>query len=90
MRVDFGLFEGDTLLERGAFRVSHEAQCTHFKSFHAAHWLCEDSAKIVLSSFSSNVSLTTVDLDMPIQQSEDWESIELLGYTLAFRCSLDA
>jgi hypothetical protein len=35
------------------------------------------------------VNLKTVRLDMPIHQSEDWESIELEKYTFAFRCQID-
>ena len=90
MRVEFGLFEVDSLLERGAFIVSEEIQCTHFQSFNVAHHIGDSSAKIVLSNFSPNVSLKTVNLDMPLHDSGDWESIELDAYTLAFRCTPDA
>jgi hypothetical protein len=45
---------------------------------------------VVLSNFAPNVNLRTVNLDMPVHQSTDWESIDLAGYTLAFRCTLDA
>ena len=89
MHVDFGLFRGDTLLERGTFVVSREPECTHFKSFHAANVIEADAARIVLSSFAPGLGLTTVNLDMPLHGSDDWETIELADYTLAFRCSLD-
>jgi hypothetical protein len=89
MQVEFGLFDGDTLLERNAVRVTSEAQCAHLKLFHVAHQLSGDFAKIVLTSFASEVKLKSVSFDMPIHQSSDWESIELDRYTFAFRCSLD-
>jgi hypothetical protein len=90
MLVEFALFDDDTLLERSAIRISREAQCAHLTQFHVAHQLCGDSAKIVLSNFAPNVALKAVNLDMPVHQSSDWESIGLDKYTFAFRCSLDA
>jgi hypothetical protein len=90
MRVEFGLFQGDTLLERGTFVVSRAQECTHFRSFAAAHFVETDSARIVLSNFASGMGLKTVNLDMPLHVSDDWETIDLAGYSLAFRCSLDA
>lgn len=90
MFVEFALFEKDTLLERSAIRVCADAQCIHLGVFHAAYQLCGDAAKLVLSNFSPTVDLKTVNLEMPVHQSSDWESIELTKYTFAFRCSLDA
>ena len=90
MRVEFGLFQGDRLIERGQLVVSAAAECTHFNSFQAAHFLKADSAKIVLSNFATGFGLETVKLDMPVHESDDWETIELADYTLAFRCHLDA
>ena len=90
MLVEFALLDNDTLLERSSIRVSTEAQCCHLSLFHVAHQLCGDIAKLVLSNFAASVDLKTVNLDMPIHQSSDWESIELAKYTFAFRCSLDA
>jgi hypothetical protein len=90
MLVEFALFDNDTLLERNAIRVTVEAQCAHLSLFHMAHQLHGDCAKIVLFNFSPNVGLKTVNLDMPVHQSSDWESIELTKYIFAFRCSLDA
>jgi hypothetical protein len=43
----------------------------------------------VLSNFDPSIKLKTVNLDMPVHESTDWESIDLAGYTLGFRCSLD-
>jgi hypothetical protein len=90
MRFEFGIFDGDTLLERGEFEIASSLGCAHFDSFHAAHLLDGDAAKITLSSFSSRIRLKKVDLDVPLHESEDWESIDLAGYTLAFRCYLCA
>jgi hypothetical protein len=88
MRFDFGLFDGDTLLERGSFVVSTLPLCAHFASFHAAHVLEGDVAKIVLSRFPPEFDLKTATLDVPVHESDDWESIELARYALAFRCYL--
>jgi hypothetical protein len=90
MLVEFALLDNDTLLERGAIRAGSEAQCSHLALFHVAHQLCGDTAKIVLSNFMPSLGLKTVNLDMPVHQSSDWESIQLARYTFAFRCSLDA
>lgn len=89
MLVELALFADDTLLERGAVRVTTEAQCAHLKLFHVAHQVCGDIAKIVLSNFAPEIGLKTANLDMPIHQSSDWESIQLATHTLAFRCSLE-
>lgn len=90
MRVELALFDGDKLLERGAIRVGNESSCDHFQLFSAVHHLDGSAAKVVLSDFDSTINLKTVNLDMPVHESEDWESIDLAGYTLGFRCSLDA
>jgi hypothetical protein len=90
MLVEFALFDQDTLLERSAVRVSAEAQCAHLTLFNVAHQLCDGAAKIVLSSFAPTIELKTVNLDMPVHQSADWESIEVDKYTIAFRCALQA
>jgi hypothetical protein len=90
MRVELALFDGDTLLERGEIQVRTESRCEHLKLFHVAYRLGSDAAQVILSNFSADIKLKTVNLDMPIHQSSDWESIDLAGYTLAFRCSLDA
>ena len=90
MFVEFVLFDKDTLLERGAIRVTEEAQCSHLTKFHIAYQLLGDAAKVVLSNFSPEIGLKTASLDMPVHQSDDWESIELATHTFAFRCALDA
>ena len=90
MLVEFALFRDDTLLELGAVRVTAEAQCTHLKQFHIAHQLVGDAAQIVLSNFAPETGLKTSRLNMPVHQSVDWEAIQLVTHTLAFRCSLDA
>ena len=89
MLLEFALFDQHTLLERSAIRVTTEAQCAHLGLLHVAHQLSGDAAKIVLSNFAPSIGLKTVNLDVPVHQSADWESIELDKYTLAFRCVLD-
>jgi hypothetical protein len=90
MHVELAFFDGDVLIERGSIDVRAQSSCNHLEHFQIAHQLESDAAKVVLSSFSSRINLKTVTLDMPIHQSADWESIDLAGYTLAFRCSLNA
>jgi hypothetical protein len=89
MRVQFALFDGDALLERGEISVTGEAQCSHLTLFHVGYQLQGDIAKIVLSNFAPSIGLNTANLDMPVHQSSDWESIDLATHTFAFRCSLD-
>ena len=56
MLVEAALFDQDTLLERGAIRVTAEAQCAHLDLFHVAYQLCRDDvANIVLSSFAPTI-----------------------------------
>ncbi|MBS0394805.1 MAG: hypothetical protein JSR54_09270 [Proteobacteria bacterium] len=90
MLVEFGLFDEDKLLERGAVLVSTKAQCSHLALFRVAYQLQGEVAKIVLSHFAPAVEAKTASLDMPVHQSSDWESIALGKYTFAFRCSLNA
>ncbi len=90
MLVEFALFDKDTLLQRGSARVTEEAQCVHLETFNVAHQLVGNAAKLVLSSFAPSIPLKTASLDIPVHQSDDWESIELANHTLAFRCSLDS
>ena len=89
MRVELALFDGDTLLDRGELCIASESGCNHLKLFHAAHRLNGDVAQIVLSKFPPSMHIKTSRLDMPLHRSDDWESIDLGGYTLVFRCSLD-
>lgn len=90
MLVEFALFDKDTLLQRGSARVTEEAQCVHLETFNVAHQLVGNAAKLVLSSFAPSIPLKTASLDIPVHQSDDWESIEFANHTLAFRCSLDS
>ncbi|KAF1710653.1 hypothetical protein CSC70_08365 [Pseudoxanthomonas kalamensis DSM 18571] len=90
MRVDLGLFEGDTLLDRGVIHVGPDKVTDTFKHFRATHSLGSGAAEILLADFSSHVGLKTISLDMPIHESTDWESIDLDKYTVAFWCRLDA
>lgn len=90
MLVEFAFFRDDTLLERGAVRVTTEAQCAHLKQFHIAHQLVGDAAQIVLSNFGPETGLKMSRLEMPVHQSDDWETIQLATHLLVFRCALDA
>jgi hypothetical protein len=90
MHVDLALFDGDTLLDRGAIRIGPSEAVDSFSHFRVTHRLGADAADVVLSDFSSQIGLVKSTLDLPIHESADWESIVLDRYTLAFRCKLDA
>jgi len=90
MRVQLGLFDGDALLERMEIVVGPSERVDAFRLFRASHKLGAESADIVLDNFAEQVALKSVKLHMPIHESDDWESIQLEKYTLAFWCHLDA
>lgn len=90
MRVDLALFEGDDLLDRGEIMISGEQTTDSFNLFQAHHRLAGDAAAIVLDRFSDSVDLKRVALDMPVHESEDWESLELGQFTVAFWCRAEA
>ena len=90
MRVELALFDGDTLLERGHVCVGKERQTTSFSLFQAHHGLEAGGAQILLDGFAEGAEISRASLDMPIHDSEDWESIELGAYTLGFRCRVEA
>lgn len=90
MRVEFALFDGDTLLERGRICIGKVRRTTSFRLFKAHHSLGADGADILLDGFDDGARIRRANLDMPIHDSEDWESIELGAYTLAFFCHAQA
>jgi hypothetical protein len=61
-----------------------------FRLFHATHKLGAEAADIVLDDFAEPLTLKRVTLHIPIHESDDWESVQLEEYTLAFWCHLDA
>jgi len=90
MRVQLVLFDGDALLERTEIVVGNSERADSFRLFRAIHKLGAEAADIVLDNFATEVALKSAKLHMPIHESDDWESIQLEKYTLAFRCRLDA
>lgn len=90
MRVELALLFNDELLSRGKLSIKSFEQTDDFGVFKASHKLLERSAIIVLSDFAEGVKLHKSALEIPIHESGDWESIDLAGYILAFRCRLDA
>ena len=90
MHVELALFDGDTLLERGHVSVSSERRTTSFRLFQAHHSLGADAAEILLDNFDADAKIRRATLDMPIHDSEDWESIDFGGYTLGFLCRVEA
>lgn len=90
MHVDLALFQGDELLERAKIMVGVERRSDSFRLFQVHHQILGDAADVVLDSFSGPVDLKRVALTMPIHESQDWESIALGKFTLAFRCRVNA
>ena len=90
MRVQLALFDGDALLERAEIVVGSSERIDAFRLFRASHRLGAEAADIVLDNFAEQVALKSAKLHMPLHESDDWESIQLEKYTLAFKCHLDA
>jgi len=86
MRVDLALFEGDVLLDRLEISVGPTPQCGHFKFFHALYHLAEDAAKIELDGFPESFGMKRMGIDMPIHESDDWETLVFEKFTIAFWC----
>lgn len=90
MRVELALLLNDDLMCRGSVLVTPTEQTDDLGVFKVVHRLLGESASITLYDFVDGVPLRKSTLDMPIHESDDWESIDLAGYTLAFWCRLDA
>ncbi|MFG1497324.1 hypothetical protein ABMA57_11880 [Saccharospirillum sp. HFRX-1] len=90
MLIDIGLFQGDELLQQGKIKVTEQEQTYRNDVISLKHQLIEDIARIELRVFDNGEQQIKSNLDMPVHQSDDWESIEMAQYTLAFRCSLNA
>jgi len=88
--IDIGLFQGDELLQQGKIKVTEQEQTYRNDVISLKHRLIEDVARIELRVFDNGEQQIKSNLDMPVHQSDDWESIEMAQYTLAFRCSLNA
>ncbi len=88
--IEIGLFQGDELLQRGRIRVTEREQLEKNDLISLKHQLVENTARLELRVFEDGVQQIKSNLEMPVHQSDDWESIELAQYTLAFRCNLDA
>lgn len=90
MRVDLGLFEEDDLLFQGKITVA-DSECEEENELiKIKYQIISDEAIIQLRVFRDGEQVIKSTLCMPIHESEDWESIELAGYTLAFKCGLNA
>ena len=90
MRVELALFGGDDLLSRDVIHVRPDPTSEALTLFHADHRLELEAADIVLSGFPEHTGLKRMTLDMPIHESNDWESMDVGRFTLAFWCRLDA
>lgn len=90
MLVEIGLFFGEQLLERRAIRITDQEAIDENEVISLSHRLVNDVAKVELRVFDGGVQKIKSNLEMPVHESEDWESIELADYTLAFKCRLNA
>ena len=90
MLIDIGLFQGEELLQQGKIKVTEQEQTDENEVISLKHQLIEDIARIELRVFDNGEQQIKSNLDMPVHHSDDWESIELAQYTLAFRCNLNA
>ena len=90
MRVDLGIFEGDNLLFQGGIAITDKEYKEENEIVTLKHQLVNDEAVIELRIFNEGEQILKSKLNMPIHESEDWESIELDKFTLAFKCKLNA
>lgn len=90
MLIDIGLFQGGELLQQGKIKVTEQEHVDENEVISLKHQLIEDIVRIELRVFENGEQQIKSNLDMPIHQSDDWESIELAKYTLAFKCRLNA
>ena len=89
MRVDYGIFKGDALLHRGFLVITSQKNIESSKDFKIRHRILNNTAELIVELFHDGERLTKSTLNMPIHESEDWESIELAQFTFAFKCTLD-
>ncbi|MEX2962864.1 hypothetical protein [Microbulbifer sp. TYP-18] len=89
MLIDIGLFQEDELLQQSKIKVTEQEQIDENGAISLKRQLIEDVARIELRVYENGEQQIKSNLDMPVHQSDDWESIELAQYTLAFRCSLN-
>jgi|GEM_PF-1131431 len=90
MRVEFGFFEGDELLQKGLILITNKQQFETEGILVITHRLLEEMAEIVIEVISDGQRHIKSTLHMPIHESDVWESIELTQFTFAFKCTLDA
>jgi len=90
MKIEFGFFEGDELLQRGQIIITNKKYVETEGVLVITHRLFEEMAEILIEAISEGQRLIKSTLHVPIHESEDWESIELAQFTFAFKCTLDA
>ncbi|WP_444919634.1 hypothetical protein ACJJID_11610 [Microbulbifer sp. CnH-101-G] len=90
MKVELGLFEEDNLLIQGMINITDQEQIESSEVLELKHKLHDEFAELELKVLNDGQQLIKSSLTMPIHESEDWESIELGGFTLAFWCRLNA
>lgn len=90
MRVDLGLFEDDKLLFQGEIHITDNEHQEENEIIKLRYQLINDEAKIELRVFNDGEQIIKSTLNIPIHESEDWESIQLEKFTLAFKCKLNS
>lgn len=94
MAVDFALFREDVRLVRGRIAIGNERQRQSFSADGGELELTVEHVfefpacplQMQLRSAQSGEVLWEAGICMGVHQSDDWESLELLEHTLAFRC----
>ncbi len=90
MRVELGLFDGDSLLFQGEINIIEKEYEEENEIIKLKHQLINDEAIIELRILNEGEQIIRSTLNIPVHESEDWESIDLAGFTLAFKCKLNA
>ena len=90
MQVELGLFEGDSLLFQGEINITENEYQEENEIIKLKHQLISDEAIIEMRIFNEGKQIIKSTLNMPVHESDDWESIELSNFTLAFKCKLNA
>ena len=90
VHVEIGLFEEDNLLFQGEIQITEKEYEEENELIRIKHQIINDEAIIELRVFDDGEQIIKSTLDMPVHESEEWESIQLAHLTLAFKCKLNA
>jgi hypothetical protein len=89
LNVDLGLFKGDVLLHRCSIQINPNEETQDLENLKIRHQLLDEMAEVEILIFECGEQVSKSSLSVPIHESDDWESIELGEFTLAFWCRLN-